>query len=316
MLYVNKGEEPLMTLSRDVLSLRQKSKLLSTYCLLADNNEGRGLKPKNGFIHAQWKPWGPLTNRWSCADPNLQNQPSSMRDMYVAPVGWKFVSADYPQLEGRLMAGFSGDKELCDGFLAGRDLYKMVAAAIYKKPYEEITKPQRQVAKTFWLALSYGSGAESLQGTLRVRGLDLRLDVIQLMLDNIKNTFKGLTAWQNKLIREARENWYVEEPIWGWRRHYHDGKVISTEVKNFPNQAAGAAIVNDSLLRLGELCPWTDWKIIAMIHDEIVCLAKDEAVKACCAALRQTMNTEVPGIVRIPLIVEPTVAQNWQDAKD
>lgn len=294
--------------------LRELTKIQGTY--VADLPLSVAPGATHGFVHPSWKVTGTVTGRWASADPNMQNVPPAVRKMFIAPCGWKWVSSDYAQLEGRLMAALSGDKVMCEGFAAGEDLYKMVAAGINNCTTAEVTKQQRQIAKEFWLALSYGAGVDRLYRTSQQRGLAIQAHQVATMLTNLKRRMTGLMAWQDELLEYAREHHYVEEPITGWREYYHDGRVSPTKAKNFPCQATAAAIVNNAVERVASMVDWKSIKLVAQIHDEILLLAQDDVIDQAVEILCQAMTRTVTFRGTVELKVDPLVGQTWADVKD
>lgn len=269
---IAEGNEDQRIAASIVLSFRQAAKLRSTYLygLPLDTSD---------VMHPNWKVWGTVTRRWSSSEPNAQNVPKNMRDIVVARPGFKFVCADYSQLEGRIIGAISGEPKLVDGFAAGDDMHTINARALF--PGKSITKagPERKVAKIFWYAIAYGAQAETVHAQARLGGSNLSLDAVAYLMANLKRGLPTLFAWQTRHLAQCARQGYVTEPFTDWRRYFHDARVELNAALNHPLQAGAGSIVNDAILRIAAELDWSRGEcIIFQIHDEIVLeVPKDRA---------------------------------------
>lgn len=264
------------------------------------------------WVTPSWRPWGTITRRFSCSEPNLQQAPLTVRKMYQAPPGWVFVEADLSQLEPRITAELSEDPKLIEVYAEGLDLYKQVAIALFEVGYDDISKSQRQIAKMVWLASGYGTGAETLREQLAVRGVFVSLPQANLFLRRLRSGFPTLARWQDDLIRRAEQTGYVEEPYTEWRRYFTDGLVEHPAVKNFPMQAGGASIVNDMMLRLGDELNWADEFLVSQVHDAICILVPEERGAFWVTRLEEIMSKK---LTHVNLISEAKCSKDWYACK-
>jgi DNA polymerase-1 len=197
---------PYHPIIEDILDYRQMTKLKSTYAdglAKAADSDGR--------VHSIFHQTGTVTGRLSSSDPNLQNIPirdedgKEVRKAFVPDDGCMFLSADYSQIELRIMAHLSGDKNMIEDFRSGYDIHAATAAKIYKKPIEEVTKDERRKAKTANFGIIYG---------ISVFGLAERMNVdrreAKELIDNYFETYKGVYDYIEKCKQEAKANGYVE----------------------------------------------------------------------------------------------------------
>jgi DNA polymerase I len=291
---------------------RRASKLASTYgAAWLENGHYR-----DGRIYASWRQLRAATGRMACDHPNLQNIPRSgpLRSYVRAPIGRTFVIADYSQIELRIAAKISGDKDMLSAYAEGRDLHTLTARSLTGR--EEITKDDRKLAKAVNFGLLYGMGAKGLQSyALRSYGIEMSLEQATLYRRRFFQTYPGLKRWHD----DQRRAWlrgHTETRTLTGRRRMDVRKL--TDRLNAPVQGTGADGLKLALALLWERreeCPGA--VPILMCHDEVVveCPAEQAAdAKAWLEkALIEGMDTvlNAVGEAHMPVEAEARVARSW-----
>ncbi len=257
--------------ARQILQYREATKLLSTYV--------RGLPVEaDGIVRPTFKVYGTKTGRWSSAQPNAQNIPAKMRDMFASRPGRYLCAADYSQLELRITAAMSGDPLLLEWFRLGRDVHREVAASVFGCTPEQVTLPQRALTKGVVYGMNYGAGAETIWRTLLIKFPKVKLKMVENIIKDWYKQHPKLRDLQQDLLDIAAKTLYVEAPFSGRREYFHDGRIEPTKVFNFPIQGTAGDIMNESILHLDKLCAAEkDTNIIFQVHDEIVIEGPDPA---------------------------------------
>ena len=247
-----------------VLAYRKPTKLISTYI------DGLPLR-SDGRIHPHWKIHGTITGRWSSSDPNFQNIPKPMRNMFVATPNCVIAGADYSALELRLIALLAGDEILLTAFNdmdAGKkaDVHKINASGLFNKPVGSVTDKERQMAKTFVYLAIYGGSANKLRDSLAIKGFDLPMRDVTQLLRNWNTSHPWIKRYHRHLLSVAENEWYVEEGFSGRREYFHNGIAEYNKVLNFPVQGAAGTLMNAAIRKVfSALNP--DEHIIAQVHD-------------------------------------------------
>lgn len=302
-----RGKHPIIPL---LLDWQELQKLKSTYV--------EGLIPKlnRGKLHPSFHLHRTATGRLSSSDPNLQNIPreSTVRKLFVPPEGYKMLVADYDQIELRVMAMFSQDKELLRIFSEGIDIHTATAAAVFKKPLEEVTSEERQIGKGVNFLTAYGGGYAKLA---RTTGID---DThAQNILTAYKQSFKGLTQWKNKTIALAQKKGYVTT-LSGRRRRLIDITSSNAELAsraerqaiNAVIQGSAADICKDAMIQVFSAFKDTNAKLVVQVHDELVAVSpEDEDVQE----LFVNAMGHNRSIMGVSLKVSCHSARSWSEAK-
>ena len=256
------NSDPLISgTARRILQFRAASKLLSTYV--------RGLPvEKDGIVRPTFKVYGTKTGRWSSAEPNAQNIPPKMRDMFCARPGRWLLASDYSQLELRITALLSGDPKLLEWYRRGYDVHTEVAKDVFG--VDAVSKAQRSMTKGVVYGMSYGGGAETIWRTLLPNFPKVQLAFVKRVIKSWYDEHPDIKVMQEEWMDIARDTCYVEVPLSGRREYFHDGRIEPTKVFNFPIQGSAGDIMNASILHLEKLCVGTDVRIIFQVHDEIV----------------------------------------------
>ena len=307
------GEHKVVDL---ILEYRGVKKLLSTYV----DSLPSLVNPITGHIHTSYNQAVTATGRLSSANPNLQNIP--VRDDLGRPIRSAFVpsddrhellSADYSQVELRLMAHLSGDENLCEAFREGKDIHAATAARIFKKPIEEVTSEERRRAKTANFGIIYGISAFGLSQRLRIP----RSEAKQL-IEGYFDSYPKVKEYMDNVVNNAREKGYVET-LFGRRRYLADidsrnanaRSLAERNAINAPIQGTAADIMKIAMVGVARRfkAEGVRSRITMQVHDEIVVdLLRSEREK-----VEQIVREEMEGAAKlsIPLTAECGVGENW-----
>jgi DNA polymerase-1 len=305
-------------LPRLVLEHRSLSKLKGTYVdalpALVD--------PADGRIHTTYNQAGAATGRLSSQDPNLQNIPvrtdlsRRIRAAFVAPPGRVLVSADYSQIELRILAHYAEDASLLDSFQRREDVHTRTAAETFGVPPGEVTPDQRRVAKVLNFGIAYGLSAFGLS-----QRLDMPPSEAQAIIDRYFARYAGVKRWLDATVAQARETGLVRT-LWGRRRELPDIRARNPALRqsaermavNTPIQGTAADIIKLAMLRVDRALTGQqlDARMLLQVHDELVLEAADADADAAVELVRQAM--EGAAELRVPLDVEVGTGRSWAEA--
>jgi DNA polymerase-1 len=309
-----------------MLKYRKWSKYLDTYLL--------PLKYKHtdstGRTHPTYKLFGTVTGRLSCSDPNLQQIPRNpfLRAVIGAPPGWKFIEADYSQIELRIAAMLSHDPNLLRVFHEGRDPHMEMAMEISGKPEKEITSEIRKQAKPVNFGFLYGMGAPKFVDYARDNYEVLfTLQEAYKVREAFFRKWPRLKAWHDRQRRIARNHLRVQSPI-GRIRHLPDMQSGDKEVRaeaerqaiNSPVQSFASDLMLLSALQLNSILPANICFIVGSIHDALGFQVRNEAVGDIVPTIRRAMlNPPIKRLfgaeLTVPIDVEIKVGQHWGEGK-
>jgi len=303
---------------RDVLAYRELAKLGGTYVepLLA------AVDPDTGRVHAEFNQTGTATGRLSSSNPNLQNVPirselgRTMRKVFVAEDGYRLLSADYSQIELRVLAHVSGDEELKAAFSRGEDIHVATASAVFEVPADKVTPEQRRLAKVVNYGLIYGMGDYGMSWRMGIPKEQARG-----FLDSYMSRFAQAAAWRDRLIEQAKQDGFVRtisgrmRPVPGITS---DNRAVAEASKraalNAPVQGSAADIIKRAMIGVTEELERTrlDCRLILQIHDELLFEVREDEVVRAREIVRQAM--EGAWNLSVPLVVETGVGKNWSEA--
>lgn len=319
------GEEILSYLAndnpivKDILEWRQMVKLQSTYIDALPNQ----VDPKTGRVHTDYMQTVAATGRLSSNNPNLQNIPirtergRQIRKAFIArDENYTLVSADYSQIELRIIAALCGEENMIEAFRNNEDIHKSTAAKVFNIPLEEVTKEQRSHAKTVNFGIIYGVSAFGLSNQTNLS----RKESAEL-IDAYYKTYPKLKSFISDQVDFARENGYVET-ISGRRRYLKDINSANAIVRggaernavNAPIQGSAADIIKIAMINIHKKLKSENWqsKMLLQVHDELVFDVHNSELEKIQPMIKHEMESAFKMIV--PLEVEIGKGKNWLEA--
>ena len=302
----------------DILEHRGLKKLIGTYI----DALPKLINPRTGHIHTSFNQTITATGRLSSSDPNLQNIPirgedgKEIRKAFIPEPGCVFFSADYSQIELRVMAHLSGDEHMIAVFREGKDLHASTAANIYKKPIEEVTRDERTKSKRANFGIIYG---------ITVFGLAERLDIpreeARMLIDGYFDTFPQVHQYMEQSKEVARRQGYVTT-LFGRRRYLPDINSQNATVRGFaernainaPIQGTAADIIKVAMIRIHERFQREAIrsKMILQVHDELnFSVYPDEKEQVERIVLEEMQNAFH---MQVPLVADSGFGSNWLEA--
>jgi len=310
-----KGYHPIIG---KILEYREFSKLRGTFL--------EGLKKEiaeDGRVHTSYNQTVVATGRLSSSNPNLQNIPvrtergSRIRQLFIAPPGYLLVGADYSQIELRLLAHLSGDRELTRAFREGRDVHLVTASSFYGKDESEITPAERAVAKTVNFSITYGISDFGLS-----RDLDIPIPEARRLIERYHAKYPGVEAWLKEQGEFAKRNGYVET-LFHRRRYVPELQSQNRNTYNFGMRAAMNAPVQGTAADLIKIAmvdvhralkeEKLDADIILQVHDELILEVAEKDAKRAEKILKDKMEDAME--LSVPLLAGTRIGRNWGDLK-
>ena len=313
-----------------ILEYQDLNKLMTTYVIpylggdVTRTNLGKSKIVKKdsllikGKVHTNFKPHGAETGRFSSSDPNLQNIPSSgqygklIRNLFVAPPGYKLIVADYSQIEPRIIASFSKDPIMVDNYLTGGDIYTTIGKTM---------NVDRKAGKVLVLSIAYGVGPDKIAQSIGCTVTDARK-----LLDDFTKKFSDIQKYRGRVIRQAvaqSPTPYVET-IFGRRRYIPDLKSGDKGLRSRAERQAFNTMIQGSAADLMKLAivrahscfvDEPDVNVILTVHDELVTVAREDLAEEAAVAIRESMEgIKLPEII-VPLIAEAKIVDKWGDGK-
>jgi DNA polymerase I len=303
-------------IAREIVEHRKVAKLINTYTDVLQ----AAVRPETGRIHASFQQTVSTTGRLICTDPDLQRTPirtpegRRIRQAFLAPPGHKLVSADWSQIELRLLAHVSGDPLLLESFRSGADVHRRTASEIFGCALDAVTEEQRGVGKTINFATIYGQGATALGQILGIPRKDA-----ESYIEGYFRAYAGVRAWLDATIAGAHERGYVSTLI-GRRRYipelssknFMDRQTGERMAANTPIQGSAADLCKAAMLAIDRRLAGRQTRMLLQIHDELVFEAPDAEVEAVSALVKEVMENAWP--LAVPLVVEVGVGQTWSEA--
>lgn len=298
---------------RYIMEYREMAKIKSTYSDSLINQ----INLNTGRVHTTYMQAATSTGRLSSVNPNLQNIPNKegvgmkVREAFVATKGYSLVSCDYSQVEFRLFAHITEDKELIKAFVNGVDFHTATAMNIFDT--EEVTKDMRKTAKTLNFAILYGMGPYNLSQQLNIS--------VKEANDFIKDYFKRFPAIKEtkaEILWQGKDKGYVSTIC--NRRLYtpdlnagnHFAKAAQERAAiNMPFQGSAADIMKIAMIKVANRIKEEklDIKILLQVHDELVCECPDELAQTCAKLVKEEM--EKAFVLKVPLIAEAKIGKDW-----
>lgn len=313
--------------AKELLNYRGLSKIMTSY---GDNILDQ-IHPFTGRLHADFNQIGTRTGRFACKNPNLQQMPSDFRACITLPPDYKIVSADFANIELRILAKYSQDTEFIKAFSSGADPHKSTAAGMFNIPIEQVSKEQRFIAKTINFGLVYGMGVNKLRDMLNAEQRknneqELTIDAVKLLYNRYKQTYRGAIKW----LDETGNTGYNQEfstTMLGRRRilnrpvYQGDDDAYNKQIAGMKRQAANSPIQGTSadITKLAMVNLYHDLskynyraKIIIQVHDEIVVLAhKNEATTIKELTVESMTDSAQEILQEVPVKVDALIGDQW-----
>ncbi|HEZ4040955.1 TPA: DNA polymerase I [Neisseria meningitidis] len=318
---------PDYPLPKIILQNRSLAKLKSTYTdKLPDM-----ISPQDNRVHTTYAQAVAITGRLASNNPNLQNIPirtaegRRVRRAFTAPPGSVIVSADYSQIELRIMAHLSGDKTLIAAFQNGEDVHRRTAAEVFGTAPENVSPEQRRYAKTINFGLIYGMGQYGLAKSLGIDNLSAKN-----FIDRYFARYPGVAEYMQRAKEQAAAQGYVET-LFGRRLYLPDIRNKNANARagaeraaiNAPMQGTASDLIKRAMIDVSrwlsecEASPWDELlqsKLIMQVHDELVLEVVETELDFVKEKLPQIMAKVDGGLLDVPLVAEVGVGENWEEA--
>jgi DNA polymerase-1 len=311
---------PLHPMVAEVMEHRVATKLLGTYI----DALPKSVSPVDGRIHTTFYQLATTTGRLNSQDPNLQNIPirnatgREIRRAFVPREGdYTLLSADYSQIELRILAALTQDPGLLEGLTSGEDIHRTTAAKVFGLPLAEVTKAQRNQAKMVNYGISYGISAFGLSQRLGIPRADAKN-----LIDGYFAQYPGIKKYMSDTVEQARERGYVET-ITGRRRYLPDVRSANAAVRasaernaiNMPIQGSSADLIKIAMVQIANAAREENWrtKLLLQVHDELVFdLYLPEKARVL-EVVQDRMKNALPGL-KVPIVIDTGTGANWLEA--
>ena len=302
---------------RLLLRYRKIQKINSTYV--------EGFRPliKNGRVHTTYNQSNTQTGRLSSANPNLQNIPirteegRELRKLFTASKGNVLIDADYSQIELRLLAHFSGCKELIEAYCAGKDIHAITASQVFEIPLEEITSDMRRSAKAVNFGIIYGISAFGLASDLGISSKKA-----QEYISRYFESYSDVKKYMDENVKKAAEQGFVET-LFGRRRVINEMRSSNYNVRSFgeraamnmPLQGTSADIIKKAMINVADKLQNGGYKarLVLQVHDELIIDCPKNEVDTVSNILKTEMENAVR--LRVPLTVDVGTGESWYETK-
>lgn len=300
-----------------ILEYREINKLRGTYLEPLPNM----VNPRTGRLHTIFNQWGTATGRVSSVNPNLQNIPvrteigREIRKGFIAADGCQLISADYSQIELRILAHITQEENLIEGFRNGEDIHRRTAAAILNIPLETVSNDQRRGAKAINYGILYGMGAHRLS-----RDEGISHSEAKAFIEGYFAAYPGIKDYLDTTKAHCHEHGYVQD-LFGRRRYIPEINAKAFAVReaaeraaiNMPIQGTSAGIIKRAMIDLEpQLVPFGA-KLLLQVHDELVLEVPEVCLIEVSALVKRVMEEAYP--LSVPLGVGIGVGSSWYDAK-
>ena len=305
----------------DILNFRELTKLKSTYVDAIPEL----INPRTGRIHTSYAQAVAVTGRLSSTNPNLQNIPvrtdrgKEIRKAFIPRDPSRIlVSADYSQIELRVVAAISGDPNMCEAFKLGKDIHTATAAKVYGVDEADVTKEMRYKAKSVNFGIIYGQGAFGLAENLGISRTEAKE-----IIDNYKKEFPNIQKYMDQQINQAKELGYVET-LMGRKRWLRDINSSNFTVRGFaernainsPIQGSAADMIKLAMIKIHNAMKAKTWesKMILQVHDELIFDATEKELPALKELILSCMTTAMELPNGVPVEAELGTGKNWLEA--
>ncbi len=304
----------------EILKHRGLSKLKSTYVDALPLQ----VHPRTGRVHTSFNQALAATGRLASNNPNLQNIPiktpegRKVREAFIPrDENHLLLSADYSQIELRIIAEISGDEAMIEAFRLNQDIHRATAARVYGVPYDEVTSDMRRNAKTVNFSIIYGAGATNVSQQLGIKRGEAKE-----LIDTYFQQYNGLKRYMDDTVESAREHGYVKTLL-GRRRYLRDIDSRNSLARsnaervaiNTPIQGTAADLIKVAMINIHQalLDKKLDTKMILQVHDELVFDVPTGELETVKPIIHELMTTAIPNL-KVPILVEMGVGRNWLEA--
>jgi DNA polymerase I len=304
----------------EILKHRGLSKLKSTYVDALPLQ----VHPRTGRVHTSFNQALAATGRLASNNPNLQNIPiktpegRKVREAFIPrDADHLLLSADYSQVELRIIAEISGDEAMIEAFRLNQDIHRATAARVYGVPYDEVTSDMRRNAKTVNFSIIYGAGATNVSQQLGIKRGEAKE-----LIDTYFQQYNGLKRYMEDTVEGAREHGYVKTLL-GRRRYLRDIDSRNSLARsnaervaiNTPIQGTAADLIKVAMINIHQalLDKKLDTKMILQVHDELVFDVPTGELETVKPIIHELMTTAIPNL-KVPILVEMGVGKNWLEA--
>ena len=302
-----------------VLDWRSTYKLKSTYL----DSLGELVNPETGRLHTSFNQTRTATGRLSSSDPNLQNIPirtelgRQIRRAFVPAEDWTLLTADYAQIELRILASMSGDEAMQETFRKDGDIHTDAASRVYDIDPDEVTPDQRSKAKEVNYGIPYGISPWGLAQRMR-----MPVDEAQDIIKQYRKSYPGVSRLLNELVEKAQEKGYAETLL-GRRRYLpnidssnsNERSAAERVAVNMPIQGTQADMIKIAMNRIHERLADEDWatQMLLQVHDELVFEVPPDEVSEVQSMINQEMKDALP-LDDVPVVVDIDGGAHWLDA--
>jgi len=300
----------------DILDYRQLTKLIGTYVVGLLK-----LATEEGRIHTNFKQTGTATGRLSSAEPNLQNIPvrtdagRELRKFFLPRKGYKLISADYSQIELRLLACIANDEAMLSAFKSGTDIHTSTASAVFGVPVDMVSPILRKRAKAVNFGIVYGIGEYSLS-----QDLDISVKQAKEYIESYLASYPGVSAYLRDIVKYAAEHGSVDT-LYGRTRYIPEIQSKNGVMRKFgervamnsPIQGSAADIIKIAMLNVSKKLKNSDIdaKLILQVHDELIIEVRADQAEKAAQILKEEMENAVQ--LPIPLTVDLSIGDRWYE---
>ncbi|BAQ66934.1 bifunctional 3'-5' exonuclease/DNA polymerase [Geminocystis sp. NIES-3709] len=299
---------------KPLLEYKKLSKLISSF----GDSLLKKINPITGRLHGSYWQLGSQSGRFTSSEPNLQQIPRNKesRSCFVASPNHKLVIADYSQIELRIASEVANDRTMIEAYNRGEDLHKLTASIVLNKPLDEVTKEDRQIAKSANFGLIYGASVNGFRGYAESNyGISLSESEAKTIMDNFFKSYSGLANWHKKTKSRIYNQGINETRTLSDRIRYFDN-ASPQQILNTPIQGTGADMVKLALGKLvSALTPFNGKaRILATVHDEIILEAHESIAEDVAKILSEVMVSSGKEFLKlVPIEADSSMGDNWAD---
>ena len=296
---------------------KEASKLLNTF---VDKMPGY-VNKVTGRVHSNFNQYGAKSGRFTSSSPNLQQQPSKFgewRSIYTAPQGTKIITADYSQIELRILGQVAQEPEYISAYSAGEDLHKLTASKVFKVPLEEVQKKQRSIAKTVNFGIAYGMWSQGLQKKLQSAGIETTVEEAEQIIRGYHKSYPAVSKYLFDISEEGVRNLLIRNKAGRVLKFEHplderERGSIKRESKNLPIQSLCADMVKVAMANIFLRLEPMGVKFVNTVHDELVYEAPEALAQETADIVKEEMEAAGRVYIKdIPCVAEVTIANYWE----